>query len=74
MSVSLPSPPAPAAPAWRRSSHSGGAGNCVEIATVCPDVVGVRDSKNSEGPVLLFSRGGFTPFLAALQAEAPVMR
>lgn len=38
---------------WRKSSYSGGDGNCVEIGW--PDVtVAVRDSKNADGPALTF--------------------
>ncbi|MDI9886868.1 DUF397 domain-containing protein [Streptomyces sp. HNM0645] len=41
--------------AWRKSSHSGGEGGaCVEIAA-CPTTVHVRDSKNTDGPMLAFA-------------------
>lgn len=33
---------------WRKSSHSGGNGQCVEVA----DFGAVRDSKNAGGPVI----------------------
>lgn len=37
---------------WRKSRHSGGEANCVEVAS-SPDAVGVRDSKRGPyGPVL----------------------
>lgn len=40
---------------WRKSSYSGGGNNdCVEVA-VGAEVVGVRDSKNVDGPQLAFS-------------------
>ena len=40
---------------WRKSSYSGSnGGNCVELAGV-GGVVGVRDSKDPDGPVLLVS-------------------
>lgn len=50
---------------WRKSSRSGGeqGDECVEVAHV--DVVtGVRDSKNPTGPVLTFSRAGWSLFLS----------
>ena len=40
---------------WRKSSFSGGEGggndNCVEVALL-DEVTAVRDSKNTDGPVL----------------------
>jgi hypothetical protein len=47
---------------WRKSSRSG-ATNCVEVAFAGP-AVAVRDSKNADGPVLIFSTDGWTAFLA----------
>jgi hypothetical protein len=40
---------------WRKSSFSGGAGNCVEVAGSLPGAVGVRDSKNPDGQPLVFT-------------------
>jgi hypothetical protein len=43
--------------AWRKSTRSGGTGgNCVEVATNLPGVVTIRDSKNPDGPRLVFTR------------------
>ncbi|SCL33696.1 protein of unknown function [Micromonospora pallida] len=40
---------------WRKSTRSGNGGStCVEVATNLPDVVGVRDSKDRQGPMLTF--------------------
>jgi Domain of unknown function (DUF397) len=41
---------------WRKSSYSGDSGNgsCVEVAFGV-DAVGVRDSKNADGPRLAFA-------------------
>ena len=44
---------------WRKSSYSSGnGGNCVEVAAGGPGVVAVRDSKDPDGPALVFSSGG----------------
>lgn len=41
---------------WRKSSYSSGnGGQCVEVARNLPGVVGVRDSKDRRGPVLIFT-------------------
>ncbi|MER7166228.1 DUF397 domain-containing protein [Micromonospora sp. NPDC000207] len=49
---------------WRKSTHSGDEGACVEMATV-PGVVGVRDSKDQGGPALNFSPAAWAAFTAA---------
>lgn len=38
---------------WRKSSYSGGQGNCVELASTSVACL-VRDSKNPTGPMLAF--------------------
>lgn len=53
------------AAAWRKSSWSNYAGNCVEIAGLPGDRVGIRDTKDrGTGPVLLFTRAEWTAFLS----------
>lgn len=47
---------------WRRSSRSSGNGACVEVAAAA-GVVAVRDSKQSDGPALLFSPREWRRFL-----------
>jgi hypothetical protein len=50
---------------WHKSTRSGNAG-CVEIATLeC--VVGVRDSKDRQGPVLVFRFDEWNAFLAGVR-------
>lgn len=52
--------------AWRKSSRSAGQGACVEVATNIPGVVAVRDSKDKDGPALVFTREDWRDFLAVL--------
>jgi hypothetical protein len=40
---------------WRKSSYSGGSGNCVEVAGNLSGAVGVRDSKDPDGQPLVFT-------------------
>ena len=51
---------------WRKSTRSGAAGHCVEIAET-PAVVLVRDSKDAGGPVLRFAASGWQGFLAGVR-------
>ncbi|GGU58476.1 DUF397 domain-containing protein [Kitasatospora aureofaciens] len=50
---------------WVKSRHSGNGGNCVEVAPDFPGVMPVRDSKDPEGPVLLFPAEAWKSFVAA---------
>jgi hypothetical protein len=65
---------------WRKSSHSNGTGNCVELGwrkssrsngggacvelALAAEAVAVRDSKNPDGPILTFPAGSLAAFLA----------
>lgn len=50
---------------WRKSSLSGnGGGNCVEVATNMPGIVAVRDSKDPDGPKLVFTHPEWAAFTA----------
>jgi hypothetical protein len=48
---------------WRKSSFSGGDG-CVEAASYRDGHVAVRDSKNPNGPVLVYTPHEWRSFLA----------
>ncbi|MEU8145889.1 DUF397 domain-containing protein [Nonomuraea sp. NPDC048901] len=48
---------------WRTSSFSGSNGQCVQVAFV-PDHVAVRDSKDPQGPALIFTLDEWAAFLA----------
>ncbi|WP_330478478.1 DUF397 domain-containing protein [Streptomyces platensis] len=53
---------------WTKSSYSGdNGGDCIEIAPGTPDAVPVRDSKDPDGPVLVFPTRGWSSFVAALK-------
>lgn len=55
-------------PVWRKSSRSaeGTSGQCVEIAAL-PGLVGVRDSKDPDGPKLLLTPEAFRTILNELK-------
>ena len=50
---------------WVRSSFSFANGNCVEVAELPGDSVGIRDSRDPGGPVLSFTRAEWAAFLAS---------
>jgi len=54
---------------WRKSSYSGGnGGNCIEVADL-PGTVAVRDSKDPDGPALLFTAAQWAAFTARVKAS-----
>ncbi|MFK4099401.1 DUF397 domain-containing protein [Streptomyces sp. NPDC019531] len=58
---------------FRKSTYSSGDahGECVEVARNIPTTVAVRDSKYSDGPILLAAPGAWTPFLHSLHSGRP---
>jgi hypothetical protein len=52
---------------WRKSSYSGGAGNCVEVGGN-PGAVGVRDSKDPGGPALTVSPRAWQAFVGHVKS------
>ncbi|MFF8772718.1 DUF397 domain-containing protein [Kitasatospora sp. NPDC015120] len=52
---------------WRKSSHSGAQSNCVEVAGGVTGVVPVRDSKDPDGPSLLFEVEAWVSFLTGIK-------
>jgi hypothetical protein len=59
---------APMPPAWRKSSYSACNGNCVEVAELRPDIIGVRDTKDvGQGPVLVFEATSWNFFLESIK-------
>lgn len=58
---------------WRKSSYSGGnGGGCVDVARNLPEVVAVRDSKDPDGPALVFTRESWAAFVTALRSGQAV--
>lgn len=55
---------------WRKSSHSGANGNCVEIAALTADTTGVRNSRHPDGPILRYPNATVRRFVAAVRAGA----
>jgi hypothetical protein len=47
---------------WHKSSHSSANGQCVEVAPVA-GTIAVRDSKNPDGPKLIFTRQAWVAFV-----------
>jgi hypothetical protein len=53
--------------AWRKSSHSGGSDQCVEVVRDGDHML-VRDSKDPAGPVLSYTEGEWRAFVAGVRA------
>ncbi|MQY13044.1 hypothetical protein SRB5_31840 [Streptomyces sp. RB5] len=53
---------------WRKSSYSNGSGGeCVEVSDGIPGVLPVRDSKDPDGPALLFAPEAWASFVRAVK-------
>ncbi|TVL89156.1 DUF397 domain-containing protein [Streptomyces sp. SAJ15] len=53
---------------WRKSTYSGGGGgDCVEVGHRPTGYVPVRDSKNPDGPVLVFPAPAWAVFIDAVK-------
>ncbi|MFC4032751.1 DUF397 domain-containing protein [Streptomyces polygonati] len=54
---------------WRKSSYSNSdGGDCVEVAAGYPGVIPVRDSKDPQGPALVFVASSWSAFVADVKA------
>ncbi|MEU3278472.1 DUF397 domain-containing protein [Streptomyces antibioticus] len=49
---------------FRKSSYSQAESNCVEVADTASDGRAVRDSKQTDGPLITVSRDGWRAFIA----------
>ncbi|SDE24012.1 DUF397 domain-containing protein [Streptomyces prasinopilosus] len=52
---------------WCKSRHSGGNGNCVEVARLSDGHVAMRNSRFPEGPVLVYTREEISAFLGGVK-------
>ena len=52
---------------WVKSSLSFANGNCVEVASLPDDEIGVRNSRESEGAVLRFTSDEWHAFLGGVR-------
>ncbi|MGW7412461.1 DUF397 domain-containing protein [Streptomyces sp. NPDC054863] len=56
--------------AWRKSTHSAGEGQCVEVATLPGNGQAVRDSKDRGIPPLRFTAAQWSAFRAGVLSGA----
>lgn len=57
---------------WRKSSYSNGSGgNCVEMASLASGGAAVRDSKDPDRAVLMFSARAWGDFVAVVRRRQP---
>lgn len=52
---------------YRKSSYSLQEGNCVEVASTVIGGRSIRDSKDTHGPHLTFTRGAWQAFLLGVR-------
>jgi Domain of unknown function (DUF397) len=52
---------------WVKSSLSFANGNCVEVSDLSEGAIGVRNSRDREGPVLRFTRDEWYAFLGGVR-------
>ncbi|MFG3496492.1 DUF397 domain-containing protein [Streptomyces sp. NPDC047928] len=54
--------------AWQKSRHSNATGNCVELAALPDGRIAMRNSRDPEGPVLVYTRAEIASFVTGARA------
>lgn len=49
---------------WIKSGHSNAEGNCVEVATLVDGEVAMRNSRDPDGPALIYTPAEVAAFVA----------
>jgi len=52
---------------WRKSTASNPSGNCVEAAPLADGQVAIRNSREPDGPALVYTRSEIAAFLAGVK-------
>jgi len=53
---------------WRKATASNPSGSCVEMAAMGDGHVGVRNSRQPDGPIVVFTRAEIAAFLTGAKA------
>jgi hypothetical protein len=52
---------------WRKSRESNPSGNCVEVAELPDGAVAMRNSRDPQGPALVYTKAEVAAFLAGVR-------
>ncbi|MER6915109.1 DUF397 domain-containing protein [Streptomyces sp. NPDC000594] len=54
--------------AWTKSSHSNATGNCVELAKLPDGSIALRNSRDPQGPALIYTPDEIAAFVAGARS------